>query len=130
MVRILTRLGEVRKEMKEYDDELVDFKIGNISGDLRAIIADDEADFKAGDSISLKIKNIHIPANYIFFLSAYASNRQGHTLAVGEETPLPISMDRHVDHAMFVAATDGSIKKDDLLGVLILLPVELTHPSP
>ncbi len=130
MVRILTRLGEVKKEMKEYHDELVDFKIGNISGDLRAIIADDDVDFKAGESVPVKIKKIHIPANYIFFLSAYASNRQGHALAVGEETPLPISMDRHVDHAMFVAAVDGSIQKDDLIGVIILLPVELTHPSP
>jgi hypothetical protein len=127
MVRILTRLGEVKRDIKEYQDELVDFKMGNISGDLRAVIADEDLEFKSGQSIAVKIKNIHIPANYIFFMSAYASNRQGHTIALGEETPLPISMDRHVDHAMFVAAIDGRIKKDDLLGVIILLPVELTH---
>ncbi len=129
MVRILTRLGAVKKDIKEYEDELVDFKIGTISGNLRAVVADEEVNFKSGESIPVKIKDINIPANYIFFISAYASNRQGHTIAVGEETPLPISLDRHVDHAMFVAAVDGSIKKNDLLGVIILLPVELTHPS-
>lgn len=128
MVRILNRLGEVKKDIKEYEDEQIDFRIGKVTGNLNAIISDDDTDLKAGESKPIKIKKIHIPANHIFFISSYASNRQGHTLAVGEETPLPISMDRHVDHAMFVAAVDGVVKKNDLLGVIVLLPVELTHP--
>ena len=61
------------------------------------------------------------------FLSGYGSNSYGHALAVEEEVPLPVSMKRMVDHAMFAAAKTGEIKKDDLLGVLILLPVNLTH---
>jgi len=36
-------------------------------------------------------------------------------------------MERSADHATFVAALSGEIKKNDLLGVLILLPIELTH---
>ena len=31
------------------------------------------------------------------------------------------------DHALFAAAESCEIQKDDLLGVLILLPVNLTH---
>ena len=125
MVRIVTRLGKIRKEVEDLETAKVDFKIGTIVGKLRAIIAEEEIDFKEGDAKPLKIKNIKIPANHICFLYAYAENRYGHTIAVGEETPLPISMDRNVDHATFVAALEGSIKKDDLIGVLILLPMEL-----
>ena len=55
------------------------------------------------------------------------SNSYGHALAVEEEVPLPLSMKRMGDHAMFAAAENCEIKKDDLLGVLILLPVHLTH---
>ncbi|MEW6009914.1 DUF22 domain-containing protein [Methanobacterium alkalithermotolerans] len=127
MVRILTRLGEVKKDMEQYRDELVDFKIGTISGNLRAIIADEDMEIKAGEVKPIKIKKISLPGSHIAFMCAYAANQLGHTIAAGEETPLPLSMDRNMDHATFVAAMDGSIQKEDLLGVLILLPVELTH---
>jgi hypothetical protein len=36
-------------------------------------------------------------------------------------------MERSADHAMFAAAFNCKIEADDLLGVLILLPVDLTH---
>lgn len=125
MVRIITRLGRVKKELAEYEAELVDFKIGTISGNLRAIIADERVKVKSGDVKPIKIKKIHLPANHLCFLCAYATNRLGHTIAAGEETPLPISMDRTADHATFVAAMKGTIEEGDLLGVLILLPIEL-----
>ena len=46
---------------------------------------------------------------------------------MSEEVPLPLSMKRMADHSMFAAAENCEIKKEDLLGVLILLPVNLTH---
>jgi len=125
MVRIVTRLGTIKKELKDMEGADVDFKVGSVVGKLRAIIADEDVDFKANDVKPIKIKNIEIPANHICILYAYAENKYGHTIAVGEETPLPISMDRTADHATFVAALDGEIKKDDLIGVLTLLPAEL-----
>lgn len=84
-------------------------------------------DFQSGNIKSIKIKEIPIPANYISILSGYGSNSCGHALAVDEEIPLPLSMKRKADHAMFAAAKNCEIKKDDLLGVLILLPASLTH---
>ncbi|MDD1774480.1 MAG: DUF22 domain-containing protein [Methanobacterium sp.] len=125
-VRIIPRLDQVRKEIKEHQHSL-DFNIGTISGDLRAIIAAEDKKYRSGDIKSIRIKHINIHANEICFLSAYASNKYGHTLAVGEETSLPISMDRSADTALFAAAMDCEIEEDDLLGVLILLPVKLTH---
>lgn len=127
MVRIITRLDQVKKELEEHSHRSLDFSIGTISGDLRAIIANEDQSYKANEIKSIKIKHINIHANEICFLSAYASNKYGHTLAVGEETSLPISMDRSADTALFAAAMDCKIEKDDLLGVLILLPIKLTH---
>ena len=127
MVRIITRLDQVKKELEEHSHRNLDFNIGTISGDLRAIIAAEDKKYKAGQIKSIRIKHINIKANDICFLSAYGSNKYGHTLAVGEETSLPISMDRSADTAFFAAAVDCKIEKDDLLGVLILLPVNLTH---
>ena len=126
MVRIITRLETVRKETAEYEAHaLGDFKVGNIIGKMRAIIADEDTDFKANEAKSIQIKKIKIPENHITFISAYASNKYGHTIAVGEEVHLPVSMERVVDHASFLANLDGNVKKEDLLGVLILLPIEM-----
>jgi hypothetical protein len=127
LVRIITRLDAVKKELAESKAAKLDFQIGTISGNLRAIIAAEDMGFKSGDIKSIKINKIPIPANYLSFLSGYGSNSYGHALAVDEEIPLPMSMKRKADHAMFAAAESCEIKKDDLLGVLILLPVHLTH---
>lgn len=122
MVRIITRLDQVKKELKEQHKESLDFNIGTISGDLRAIIADENKEFKANE-----IKSIKIKAEEITIISAYASNSYGQVLAVGEETSLPLSMDRSADTTLFAAARNCKIEEDDLLGVLILLPVKLTR---
>lgn len=127
MVRIITKLDEVRREKAEKAMACLDFNIGTISGKLKSIVAAEEMDFKAGENKSIKIKKIDIGADTICFLSAYGSNKCGHTLAVGEPIPLPIKMERSADHAMFAAAFDCKIEVDDLLGVLIILPVNLLH---
>jgi hypothetical protein len=127
-IRITTRLDTVRRDLAESKARKhLDFRIGTISGNLKAIIADEDMEFKSGDITRIKIKKIPIPANYLSFLSGYGSNRYGHALAVDEEIPLPLSMKREGNHALFAAAEACEIKEDDLLGVLILLPVNLTH---
>ena len=127
MVRIITKYDQVKHEMAEHAKPSLEFSIGTISGNLRAIIAAEEMKFKAGEIKSIKIKEIKMHSKKICFLSAYASNKYGHAMAVGEPTSLPISMERSADHAMFAAAVNCEIKVDDLLGVLILLPVDLIH---
>jgi hypothetical protein len=125
MDTIKPRLDQVKKEQEKHAKPAIDFEIGNISGKVRAIIAAENKAFKAGETKPVKIKKIDINANHISFISAYGTNKYGHTLAVGEETYLPISMERTADHALFAAALDYQVEKDDLLGILILLPVEL-----
>jgi hypothetical protein len=125
MVIIITRLDQVKKEQHKKAKPSIDFEIGNISGKVRALIAAEEKEFKAGETKPVPIKKIDINANHISFISAYGTNKYGHALAVGEETYLPISMDRTADHVLFAAALDYKVEKDDLLGILILLPVEV-----
>ena len=126
MVRIIQRLDVVKKEHAELEAQaLGDFKVGKIIGKMRAIVADEDVIIKANEAKPIKIKKIDVPENHITFLSAYAANRYGHAVAVGGEVHLPISMDKTVDHASFLASLDGHIEKDDLLGVLILLPIEM-----
>ncbi|BAW31694.1 MAG TPA: DUF22 domain-containing protein [Methanothermobacter sp.] len=129
MVRILTRLGEVKRAAERYAKELVDFRLvdADIYGHLRAILAAENVKVRAGEIKPIKIKRIRIPPNHLVYLCAYATHGLGHVIAAGEEVPLPITMERSADHATFVAALPGEIKKNDLLGVLIVLPVELTH---
>jgi len=126
MVRIIQRLDVVKKEHAELEAQaLGDFKVGKIIGKMRAIVADEDVIIKANEAKPIKIKKIDVPENHITFLSAYAANRYGHAIAVGGEVHLPISMNKTVDHASFLASLDGKIEKDDLLGVLILLPIEM-----
>ena len=127
-IRITPRLDNVRRELAESKARKhLDFRIGTISGNLKAIIADEDMEFKSGDIKRIKIKHIAIPAHHLSFMSGYGSNRNGNALTVDEEIPLPLSMIRQGDHALFAAVEICEIKKDDLLGVLILLPVNLTY---
>lgn len=126
MVRIIQRLDNVKQEYAKLEEHaLGDFKVGSIIGKMRAVVAAEDVAVKTNEARSIKIKKIDIPENHITFLSAYAANRYGHAIAVGGEVHLPISMDKTVDHASFLASLDGNIKKDDLLGILILLPIEV-----
>ncbi len=126
MVRIIQRLDNVKQEYAKLEEHaLGDFKVGSIIGKMRALVADENVKVKANESKPIKIKPITIPQNHITFLSAYAANRYGHAVAAGGEVHLPLSMEKTVDNALFIASLNGNIKKDDLLGILILLPVEM-----
>jgi hypothetical protein len=128
MVRIITRLEEVREDLKAQKHKMK-YDIGDFEvkgrGKVKTIVADEDLKLEAGNIKPVKIKHLDIPANHIGFLSSYARNKFGHVIAIGEEVPLPIEMNRKADYATFMAALDGEIKKKDLIGILILLPVEI-----
>lgn len=125
MVRILTPVGEFKREMEHSKSGKMDLKIGDIPVLSKVIVADEDMELKGGNSVSIKIKEIEIPANYIGSIGAYASNRYGHPIAVGSDAHIPLAMDKNVNRAAFVVITDGKIEKGDLLGFLSLLPVEV-----
>lgn len=129
MVRILNPVGEFKREMEHSKTGKMDLKIGNIPALSKVIVADEDIELERGDSVSIKIKEIEIPANYIGSIGAYASNRYGHPIAVGSDTHIPLAMNKKVNRAAFVVVADGKIEKGDLLGFLSLLPVEIYNKA-
>jgi hypothetical protein len=124
MVRIITRLEDVREKEHKMEHTIGDFNV-KAKGKVKSIVADQDIKLKSGDIKPIKIKPLSIPANNIGFLSSYARNKFGHVIAIGEEVPLPIEMKRSADYATFITAIDGEVKKGDLIGIYILFPVEI-----
>lgn len=127
MVRILNPIGKFKRESEHSDAGKMDLKLGDIPVLSRIIVADENIELKEGTSVSIKIKEIDIPANHIVNIGAYAANRYGHPIAVGSSTHIPLSMDKNVNRAAFVVVDNGEIEKGDLLGFLSLFPVEIVN---
>ncbi len=121
MVRVLRRTDLKREEVEDISFE------GVISDRIRIehIIADQDATIEKGHAKSLKIKPIVIPAGYILLNTLYATNPYGHVIAVGEETLKRLNEDRNVDYAMFLAGIEADIRKNDLIGMVMLVEVLL-----
>ncbi len=115
----------VKKIIKEIDEQKManfDFTLGDMC-QVDYLTAEEDEEFKAGDAKPVRIKKVRIPRNTILLISPYARHGIGHVVSVGEEMAMPIELDRSVDYALFVAGVDGSVKKDELLGVIMLIPV-------
>jgi hypothetical protein len=123
-MRVISRLEEVRADLKKYKHEIGDFYIEG-PGKVKSIIAKEKVKFKAGNIKAIKIKQIEIPGNHIGIISSYARNKFGHVIAIGESVALPIEMNRSADYATFIAALEGKLEKNDLIGILILLPIKI-----
>jgi len=44
-------------------------------------------------------------------------------ISIDEEIAMLVELDRSADYALFVAGVAGSVKKDDLRGVMMFFPV-------
>lgn len=87
------------------------------------LIAEEDKEFRSGDAKPVKIKKVAIPRNTILLISPYGRHGIGQVISIGEEIAMPIELDRSADHALFVAGVDGSVKKEELLGVMMLIPI-------
>jgi len=126
MVRFLNPVGEFKRELKSSHSKM-DLKMGDIPILSRVIVADEDIVLESGKSVSIKIKEISIPAKHIVSISGYAVNKYGHSIAVGSENHIPLSMDKTVNKTAFIPFSDGVIEKGDLLGFLSLFPVEIIN---
>ncbi|MDP7282410.1 MAG: DUF22 domain-containing protein [Candidatus Undinarchaeales archaeon] len=95
-------------------------------GKVEHLIADEDHIIKKGICQSIKVKNIHIPANHMVFTSLYRMNKNGNVSGVSETEPKPLDMDRKIEYARFTSIIDGNVSKGDFLGFVVLLPLERT----
>ncbi len=122
------RLNIVKKrgseQRKSIEKELdLDFNLSG-KGKIKYLIANETKEFKKGESKPVSVKEIEIPSEHLVLTSGYARHPIGKVIGVGEAYPKPIEITRTIDDVLFSSGSDGEIKKDDLIGVLILLSIE------
>ena len=117
----MTTLDNVWRQFKE-KKHTVGLKQANWK--LEHLIAEEEHELKRGMSHSISIKNIKLPANHVAFLPAYLSHRYGNIIAVGEAEPRPMDMERRIEYARFSTGQEGTIRKGDFLGYVLIVPIE------
>ena len=120
--RILGRLADLEKTIRE-EEIKCDLILKN-EVVIEPIVADEDMEFKQGEIKPIKIKKIKIPPMSVILICPYGRHRVGHVIAVGEEVPMPISVEREVDMAMFACGFDGEVKKGDLIGMLLIVAAE------
>ncbi len=115
----------VKKIIEEIDDKKrvpFDFALKE-TWRVDYLIAEEDKDFRSGDAKPVRIKRVEIPKNTILLISPYGRHGIGQVISIGEEIAMPVELDRSADHALFVAGVDGSVKKEELIGVMMLIPI-------
>jgi len=119
---ITHRVKKIIEEIDEQKREPFDFALKDTCR-VDYLIAEEDEDFRSGDAKPVKIKRVEIPRNTILLISPYGRHGIGQVVSIGEEIAMPIELDRSADHALFVAGVDGSVKKEELIGVMMLIPI-------
>ena len=128
------RAGKMLDEGIFYETEEItkiefEYKIGD-SLKLRLVISNENVDFNANEAKSISIQKIRIRPNDVIISSMYGIHPIGHLSAVGSYN-VPsgiINEERIIDFGMFHAAMNGKILKDEVIGMVILIPVEESSP--
>ncbi|HII06207.1 MAG TPA: DUF22 domain-containing protein [Methanotrichaceae archaeon] len=119
---ITHRVKEIIEEIDERKREPFDFALKDTCR-VDYLIAEEDKDFRSGDAKPVKIKKVAIPRNTILLISPYGRHGIGQVVSIGEKIAMPIELDRSADHALFVAGVDGSVNKEELIGVMMLIPI-------
>ncbi len=124
------RAGKMLDEGIFYESEEItktefEYKVRD-SLKLHLVVSDENAEFSANEAKPVSIQKIKIEPNEIVVSSMFGIHPIGHLSAVGSYN-VPsgiIDEERIVDFGMFHAAMAGKIQKDEVIGAVILLPVE------
>jgi hypothetical protein len=119
---ITHRVKKIIEEIDERKRVPFDFVLGETCR-VDYLIAEEDEEFRSGDAKPVKIKKVEIPRNTILLISPYGRHGIGQVVSIGEEIAMPVELDRSADHALFVAGVDGSVRRDELIGVMMLIPI-------
>ena len=128
------RAGKMLDEGIFYETEDItkiefEYKIGD-SLKLCLVISNENVEFNANEAKSISIQKIRIQPNDVIISNMYGIHPIGHLSAVGSYN-VPsgiINKERIIDFGMFHAAMNGKISKDEVIGMVILIPVKESSP--
>lgn len=96
-----------------------------------SIVADESIEVEEGAVERVKIRGVEIPENTIPVPMMITRNAMGNVVdVISPGRPKKVEERRFVNEAIFVAVTDGEIKKGDLLGVLNVYYVAVGEFTP
>ena len=87
------------------------------------IYAKKEVVVKDNTNVFVDVKAVRIHKNNLVIMCPYLRHKLGGVVGVGEDIFLPITSEREIEKVLFCVASDGVIKKDDLLGAVLFIPV-------
>jgi len=120
---IVHRPMKLIEEMKE-EKEIHPFDF-TISQACRVdyILAAEDNDYEPGEAKSIRINKVMIPKNTLILISPYGRHGMGQVVSIGEKIAMPVELERSADYALFVAGVGGTVHKNELIGVIMLVPI-------
>lgn len=97
---------------------------GAIHRGARVVFADHDVNVKKGKIAVIRIKPLQIPRHHFSFMSAYARHPLGNVVSLLDEKPQKLDKSRTVKQAIFLAWEDGTIEKNDVIGVVDFMLAE------
>lgn len=124
------RLDKLLAEGEYYSSEEIDkteFEY-KVTGNLKIVllVSKETVNFKVDETKTIAIEDVIVPPCNLILSSMYGIHPIGHISAIGSfRVPLSIiDEERRIDYAMFHAAMDGRVSKDEVVGAAIIVPVE------
>ncbi|MFO7872238.1 MAG: DUF22 domain-containing protein [Candidatus Undinarchaeales archaeon] len=87
------------------------------------LIATENVKLNESKTHKIPVKTMRVPGNHVIHLSPYSISCHGAIIGICEKTPKPIDLDRYIESVYFHAAQKGKIKKGDVLGHFIAVPL-------
>ncbi len=95
------------------------------------IVADENLEVEKGEVVTVKIRGVEIPENTIPVPMIITRNAMGNLVdVINPGRPRKVEERRFINEAIFISATNGEIKKEDLLGVLNVYYVAVGEFTP
>jgi hypothetical protein len=115
--------------IKELVDQAFDVqavvKTGRTHRIIHAVISREDKEASGGETVLIKITPIEIPKSHLVFIGGYARHPLGTLIAVIEEPPKMIDVNRRVKVAAFHTWKGGTIEKGDVIGIVEIVQTEL-----
>ncbi len=92
---------------------------------VHVVFANENLKVAKGVDTLIKIKPIDLPKNHLILIDAYARHPLGNVTALMEEVPKKMDQPRRVTQAAFQPWENGTVEKDDVIGVAIFMLAEI-----